>query len=179
MLFSPSDLSVTLVDVPKTIRLVGVSYNGYGGGEMAQVTGGVLAGNTLFHSVEVFRMAGCDSFYEQLDALSSLPSDSRITLSAHGINMGIVEELTKSYTNTSIFMPRTLSRTERFTNEFALIIHWVATHSRPELSVEIMKLLEINPMGNWRLVDQTRDLSELIAIACANFAYEHGAGGIQ
>ena len=31
-------------------------------------------------------------------------------------------------------------------------------------------------MGSWKLVEATEDLAKLIVIACANFAYEHGAG---
>ncbi|HCM0701315.1 TPA: hypothetical protein N2716_003793 [Vibrio parahaemolyticus] len=172
MLFDPKELNVVLVDAPITIRLVGVSYSGYRGGEMAQVTGSVLSGKTFFHSVEVSRVEGRDSFREQLDALSALPPDSKVTVSAQGIGSGVIEELTKYHINTTVFRPRALSRTERFSSEFALIIHWVANHSRPELAVELMKLIEINPMGKWRLVETTEEMAKLIAIACANFVRE-------
>ncbi|UTZ44562.1 hypothetical protein [Vibrio campbellii] len=175
MLFDPKELNVVLVDAPKKIRLVGVSYNGYSGGEMAQVTGTVLSGKVFFECVEVSSVTGRDSFCEQLDALSALPPDSRVTVNAQGIGSGVVEELTRRHTNTTTFRPRALSRTERFSSEFALIIHCVANHSRPELAVELMRLLEVSPMGNWRLVEATEEMAKLIAIACANFVREQEA----
>lgn len=175
MLFDPSDLNVTLVDAPITIRLVGVSYNGYRGGEMAQLTGRVIAGQPFFEYVATSSIEGRDSFREQLDALSALPPDSKVTVSAQGIGSGVIEELTRCHTNTIAFRPRALSRTERFSSEFALIIHCVANHSRPELAVELMRLLEVNPMGSWRLVEATEEMAKLIAIACANFVREQEA----
>lgn len=175
MLFDPSDLNVTLVGAPKTIRLVGVLFNGYRGGEMAQVTGRVVAGQPFLEYVEISRTEGRNSFREQVDELSALPPDSKVTVSAQGIGSGVIEELTKYHVNTTVFRPRALSRTERFSSEFALIIHCVASHSRPELSLELMKLIEVNPMGSWRLVENTEEMAKLIAIACANFVREQEA----
>lgn len=172
MLFDAKDVTVTVVPAPVCFHLVGVRY--FAQGFMrADVEGSIKDGKPVFRRVSVGELEPRGNFRLNVRELCEIHDSIPVSIATFGPGGLLADELSRSRPNvTQVGEMGQMERDNRYASLPSRTIHRMAESSDYELRLELLNMLEFNPLGQWRVRHHEREKALAIFIACSDFYLE-------